>query len=279
MRFFHLIIMISLVLSFTAPAQDSPELPGWSSQGEMLTFNRENLWEHINGAADQFLDLGFQQLQVWEFSKDSLSISVESYDMGNELNAFGIYALERSSPFEPLKIGTQAILNLPTQALLLKNLYYIKIYAYEGKFNKESGEEILHSIAKNLPGDEIFPSELRSLPENGKLTGTEGYTREGFQGLGELKSCLYAEYEDENRERFKFFRIVTDSQAANREIFNNLPEKWTEKPFNEYPLRVIEIPYSGATAVILTEQGLFGVTHCMDEDDIQQRLKLLLSSH
>ena len=278
MKLFTLFTIICLVCPVTAAAQDFPDLPDWTPQGEMLTFNNENLWEHINGAADQFLDLGFQLLQVKDLHKDSVSVSIELYDMGNELNAFGIYVLERPIPFDPLGIGTQAILNLPTQALLLKNIYYVKVYAFEGELTDENGKEILRLIAKNLPGDKNFPSELRSLPEKGKMMGSEGYVRENFQGLVELKRCLYAEYEDESEERFKFFRVVTDSPAANLEIFNNLPEKWTLVTFEDYPVRAIEIPYSGETAVILTEQGLFGVTLCMNEDDMQQRLKILVSS-
>ena len=277
MRFFLLISMVSLVLPFTAAAQDFSDLPGWSSRGEILTFNRENLWDHINGAADQFLDLGFQQLRVRDFSKGSVSLSVELYDMGKDLNAFGIYALERSVPFHPLQIGTQAILYLPGQALLLKNIYYVKLYTYEGELTRESGKEVLRVIAKNLPGKADFPSELQSLPETGRLVGSEGYAREAFLGLNELKSCLYAEYEDESSKRFKFFRIVTDSPTADKEIYESLPDKWITGKFKEYQIRTVEIPYSGTTAVILTELGLLGVTDCQDKNNIQQRLKLLLS--
>jgi hypothetical protein len=278
MKLFTLILLICLVYPFTAAAQDFPDLPDWVSQGEMLTFNRENLWEHINGAADQFLDLGFQLLQVRDFNKDSVSISIELYDMGKELNAFGIYALERSAPFYPLQIGTQSILYLPAQALLLKNIFYVKIYAYEGELTKKSGKEILSFIAKNLPGNSGFPAELRALPKKNKLDGSEGYVREAFLGLNELKNCLFVEYEEEGNRRFKFFRMVSNSPAADKEIFDNLPEKWVNKKFNNYPMRFIEIPYSGTTAIILLKQGLLGVTDCKNENDIQQRLKILTSS-
>ena len=278
MRLFLTILLICLTLPSVAAAQDFPDLPGWFSQGEILTFNRENLWEHINGAADQFLDLGFQQLQVGDFNKGSVSVSVEIYDMKKNLNAFGIYALERSTPFHALQIGTQAILYLPVQALLLKNIYYVKLNAYEGELTEQGGKEVLNLIANNLPGNADFPFELQSLPVTGKLVGTEGYSREAFLGLSELRNCLYAEYEDGSSKRFKFFRIVSDSLTGDKEIYDSLPEKWITGMFRKHQIRTFEIPYSGTTAVILTELGLLGVTDCQDENEIQQRLKLLVTA-
>jgi hypothetical protein len=270
--------MITVIFNLTTIAQDFDILPGWSSGDELLRYGRENLWEHINGAADQFLDLGFQQLQVMDFNKDTMSISVEIYDMGTELNAFGIYTLERSTPFVPLEIGTQAILNLPGQALLLKSVYYVKIYVFEGKLTESGGKSLLKKIAEKLPGENSFPSELNSLPDTGKLPGSEGYAREAFLGLNELYRCVYSEYEDDKGHRFKIFRMVGDSQVADQETFNRLPENWEGKIFKDYPLRVIDIPYSGKTVLVLTDRGLLGITDCQSDDDIEKRLNLLLSS-
>ena len=47
-----------------------PELPGWQKQGKAETFLPETLYEHINGAAENFLGYDFEQLAVQNYGND-----------------------------------------------------------------------------------------------------------------------------------------------------------------------------------------------------------------
>ena len=269
---------ISLMLTLSAPGQNILDLPGWTLQGEILSFNSENLWEHINGAADQFLDLGFQNLVVQDFRKESLAISIEIYDMASDLNAFGIFVLERPVSFQSLPIGSQAVLSLPGQALLLKNSFYVKIYAFEGELTEKSAKILLSIIADKLPGHNRLPEEFRSLPDSGKIGNSEGYVRETFLGLKELQNCIYAVYKDNSGEEYRRFRVITDSYANVEVLFDTLPENWIKKNVQGLTVRMVHIPYQGMAAVVLTRQGLFGVSDCPDEDSIIKRLDFLKNS-
>ncbi len=278
MKSFRTILSISLTFALSLSAQSFLNLSGWSSRGEIIYFSRDNLWEHINGAADQYLDLGFQHLQILDFQQEALSVSIEIYDMASDLNAFGIFALERPVPFQPLAIGSQSVLSLPGQAMLLKNIFYVKIYAFEGELTESSATMLLKGIDDYLPGHKQLPEEFHTLPKSGRKKNSEGFAREAFLGLNELQNCLYAVYEDEPGTEYRLFRIVTDSPAGSEAFFYSLPENWTDSDIQSYPARIITIPYQGIAAIVLTDRGLFGVSDCRNKTEIIKRFNFLINS-
>ncbi|NOZ60439.1 MAG: hypothetical protein GXO74_02050, partial [Calditrichaeota bacterium] len=66
-------------------------IKAFTPESKAEVYDPENLFEYIDGGADIFLSFGFQQLQVRDFAFDSLQFTVELYNMGTPLNAFGIY--------------------------------------------------------------------------------------------------------------------------------------------------------------------------------------------
>ena len=62
MRIFFSVLLISIFV-LSAQAEDFPKLKGWTPVSEVSTYEPENLWEYINGAAELFLAYGFQFLR------------------------------------------------------------------------------------------------------------------------------------------------------------------------------------------------------------------------
>ncbi|MDZ7318533.1 MAG: hypothetical protein ONB11_05220, partial [candidate division KSB1 bacterium] len=178
---FGLLMLCSPILG-----DDFPEIPGWQPLSEVTSYDAENLYEYIDGAADQFLDYGFRRLQTRDFAVDSLKLTVEIYDMGSQLNAFGIYQAERPPDAPGLTWGTEAIVSPPFQCLLLKDVYYVKVNVFEGELSDSSGSRLLAAIAAALPGKADFPAELQWLPTKNMIAGSAGFTRVRFLGVPEL---------------------------------------------------------------------------------------------
>ena len=211
MRVKSLIIAISVIFSFTAAAQDFSDLPGWSSNGQLLTYGRENLWEHINGAADQFLDLGFQQLQVMEFSQNTLSISIEIYDMGNSINAFGIYSAERFPENQFVDIGLQGYQE--EGALnFFGGRYYVKLLCFDCE--AQSGDILTNfakEIVKRSGNISAFPALLSVFPKEGLLPYTEKFILRNFMGYSFLHDGFLASYKAGGQE---FDCFIIDGKNA-----------------------------------------------------------------
>ncbi len=268
------LITLGMTVSITT-ADDFPKFSHWKGLTEVVHYTPDNLWEYINGAADQFIDYGFLTVGVGEFETNGIQFSVDIYNMENTLNAFGVFSTESKGVKDRYKIGTQAAISLPAQALMFKGKYYIKLYAFEGEFTENSGMSILNEIANNLTGNETMPTELKSLPETGRIMGSEGYTRLGFLGLSDLKNCLYADYLDKDGEKYQYFSVHPDQDQTFKEIFDNYGTDWDSQELNKYPIKFKKIPYQGMTALILLPKGLYGVSNAPSIQVVFERLKLV----
>ena len=78
---------------------DFPVVEGWSRPGDVLTYDADNLWEYINGAAELFVEFGVQTCRTADLVSGEVTVTVDLYDMGTPLNAFGVY--ERERPGKP----------------------------------------------------------------------------------------------------------------------------------------------------------------------------------
>ena len=98
-----------LLFSLVAQSQEVvfPKLPEWKSDGKTQIFNKENLYEHIDGASEFYLSYGFEQLQVASWSNNGVELTIEVYDHGDPLHAYGIYSIERSSKVEIQPVGLE----------------------------------------------------------------------------------------------------------------------------------------------------------------------------
>lgn len=254
-------------------AVEFPEIEGWSPTTEVRVYDSKDLWKLINGAAEQFLAYGFQFLRSCDLASDELAVTIDIYDMTTPLNAFGMYATERPEARKTLAIGAEAVVSPPYQCLLLKERYYVKVDAYKGEITEASGKALLRSIAKALPGEDMLPPELRSLPQKGKVPGSEGFARQGYLGLSELRNCIYAKYEDEKGERYGIFIVIPEPEETAKSIWERMSSKWKPIINRVHPILLRKIPYRGLVGIMYTDKGILGVTDSRDESELLVRLE------
>jgi hypothetical protein len=275
MKVLNLILIIILLIISPLQANDFPDIKGWKPASEVLSYNPDNLYEYINGAADQFIAYGFQQLVTRDISSEGLQVTVDIYDMGTRLNAFGMFKTESPRDQQALKIGTEAYIAPPYQCLLLKESYYVKVNVYEGEITNENGKPLLEELAKALPGEAGYPKELQLLPSAGKIPDSEGYARQAFLGLAELTNCVHAIYKD-GEKKFKYYVIVPIGKETIESTWERLSEKWKKVDHNKFSILVKKVPYMGMTGVVLTDKKIIGVTECADEAEVLKRLELVM---
>lgn len=276
MRTILSMLLIIVVSNYPSKATDFPEIKGWKASSEVSKYNPENLWEYIDGAAELFLAYGFQFLHSCDLSLDNLSVTVDIYDMGTRLNAFGIYAAERPGERKAFTIGAEAVVSPPYQCLLLKDCYYVKVNVFEGQITETTGKTLLESIAKSLPGGDGFPEELQLLPPKGMVSGSEGFAREGHLGLTELRNCVYARYIGETGHEHQYFMVTPDPGESSESVWEKLTSKWKPMKYEGYSVLLRKIPYKGMVGIILTEKGILGVSDSANESEILKKLDGLM---
>src|SRR5512133_2305471 len=100
-------VFLAFTSALIAQELSLPELKGYKKVTSYPVFTPENLWDFINGAADNYLAYGFADLHVAEYKKGKDVIKLEIYRHGDTTLAFGIYSSERSPTFRFVNLGAQ----------------------------------------------------------------------------------------------------------------------------------------------------------------------------
>jgi hypothetical protein len=240
------------------------------------SYTADNLWEYINGAAELFVEYEVETCHTGDLAAGDLVVTVDYYNMGTPLNAFGVYVRERPDPGIELPGATEAVISPPYQALLLKGSRYVKVNVFEGELTEENGRSLLEAISNALPGPSDYPDEVGLLPEHGRLPGTSGFQREGFLGLTELRDCMYAEYAEDGAEPWQGFAMLPSEHESVDAIWERLSGAWDSTEHGGNTVLFREIPYQGLVGVVRTQQGIIGASGAADQAQLMARIEGLL---
>jgi hypothetical protein len=72
-----------------------------------VRFYTSDLYQYIDGGAEAYHGYGMVTLAHQEFKAGAAEVTIDLYDMGDPLRAFGIYASERSPEYRFLDIGAE----------------------------------------------------------------------------------------------------------------------------------------------------------------------------
>lgn len=247
-----------------------PVVEGWTQQGEALIYDADTLWEYINGAAELFVSYGVRSCQTADLASEDLVVTLDLYDMGTPLNAYGVF--EREASGDPVEVAgaVAALVSPPYQALLLKGSTYAKVNVFEGDLTMDAGRGLLEALAAALPGEGSLPPEFGLLPSGGKIQGTDAYQAEAYLGLTELTDCVFAEYGAEGEEAWQGFVVLPEASSS---VWETLAGQWSSADLNGAEVLFREVPYRGFVGVMRTERGMFGVSGAADQAALLGRLE------
>ena len=108
-----------------------PKLADWSLSEGLRSYFPESLFEYIDGAAESYLSYDFRELLVVDLEKKGTgaTVTLEIYDMGLPLNAFGIFGAERYPENKAVALGELGYVE--GEALnFLAGRFYVKLLAF-----------------------------------------------------------------------------------------------------------------------------------------------------
>lgn len=187
-------LMLLPIASFSQEIR-FPELEGFKKITKYPVYLPENLWDFIDGAADNYLALGFVDLHVAEYKKGKDVIKLEIYRHSDNTMAFGIYASERSPSFAYINLGSQGYV---TDGItnFYKGNFYVKLRTFSSKPAIMKAQAILAGrVAEMLPGKAETPPLLSLFPAEGKKPNEETYVHESVLGHQFLKKGFKASYQ------------------------------------------------------------------------------------
>lgn len=257
-------------------------LAGWTPEGKSYRYVPQNLYEYINGAAEFFIAYGFIELTgayCLSASEERNAVTVDIYDMGNTLNAFGVFQSRRDAQAPALNIGTASV-GSDDYISLYKDKFYVEIQAaILIKKDNSAVKNLASIVARHLPGDSSLPEELSYLPQKGRIAGSERYVRGGILGHAFLDRGITCNYQIQGQKASAFVAFLPSCKDAENaveqhRIFLNQSKK------NCLPLEgfgkngfVSEEPFH--KKIVVTQQGPF-VIGVYDLVTIETGKKLLL---
>jgi hypothetical protein len=196
------------------PEKDLPE--GWVLIHGPQIYTRKTLFQRINGQAELFFKYGFQKsvsalYQNKKKAKDQ--VEVDLYDMGNVLQAFGIFSRFRSED-RPAGVGLESYLE-DTSLLFYKGRYFIMLYAAEA--NPSLLQRMAMTISSGITDSSPPPKEINYFPKNGLKPGSIQYYSEGLLGYHFLKRGFLGTYIDKVEIEEKEKQKVKDETKDNPE--------------------------------------------------------------
>jgi len=200
------------------------EVAGWGRRETPRVFTPGDLYEYINGNADLFNSFGFEEAAVGDYVPTGAKegwISVDVYDMGAPLHAFGIYGAEKADGVEAAAVGVQGYESAGVIAFW-KGRYYVKVSTIEGD-DAAGARRLAELVADRIGGEPAMPVELSWLPLERQVAGSERYVRKSALGHRFLNEVVSAQYELGPARAFLYIADLGEPKGA-AEAFAKLRE-------------------------------------------------------
>jgi hypothetical protein len=157
------------------------EIHGWKAKGKDAIYNRQTIFDYMNGAGEIYRLYGFRELFVRRFVKAGHpDIILEMFDMGSSEDAFGVLSHGREGQGEDVAIGGDSEYD---RGLLFfwQGRFYISIYAVrETPSAKRAVLDVGRTISRTIGVQGERPKLIDYLPRRGLIEKSIRYFHNHF---------------------------------------------------------------------------------------------------
>ncbi len=167
-------LVVALVLCVAVPAEAAEDF--WNPVPGPALYRPDDLYGHINGGAELFLEFGFEILTVLKYEAGEVRYPVEMYQMADPQGALGIYLAKcgRETPHPELAFRHTAG---RYQLMMVRDRF---VFVISNPSGDEAGAEKIRTLAAQWSGmlqPDPDRDPLGALPAEGRVAGTERMAR------------------------------------------------------------------------------------------------------
>ena len=145
------------------PGEDT--VPDWMPAGDVETFDRENLYDLVDGQAESFFAYGFEQVAVRSYENTGGTVlGVEIWQLATAADAYGLFTTSIAG--SPVDIGNDGDGDPGRRLAFWQDRYYVQVRARQEIDDadlRSFGEE----VSAALPGGGQRPALVDRLPSDG----------------------------------------------------------------------------------------------------------------
>lgn len=189
-----------LILTACQPSKSSPpavtalpldtllppggSISGWDAPDAVLTYERDNLYNLVNGQADAFFAYGFERVAVQRYQNSAgTRLNVEIWQLENSADAYGLFHSGMAG--QPVSIGMEGDSDPGRRLAFWQQRYFVSVTSLDAvpdatlwTFAKE--------IAKGLPSGGDAPAIVKRLPAEGFVEGSAFFFHEEISIQNEI---------------------------------------------------------------------------------------------
>lgn len=198
----------------------------WGAPESVSTYNPANLWEKIDGRAEQYLQFDFERLVfgTYRLAADrNSSADVYIYEMREPVKAFGIYQVEKSDHAEPIALGKEGYRGKGTIFFHKGKAYVQIVLGEESKATDEQFVALAKALADSIKDEGGGNWAEAILPKEGMVAGSLQFQPKDAFNLDFLTEVFSADYEI-GGEKLTLFILRTADEAAARKLFEQYDE-------------------------------------------------------
>jgi hypothetical protein len=191
-------------------------LPGIKPMGDTEFYSSDDLYQKIDGRSPAYQSFNVQELRCRTFSlvgPGSSYVDVYEYRMDTNVDAFGIFALERDPQGKPLAFAKDGYSGDLGYYFRQGPVYVQIIASDQNPKTLETALAIAENRAKVLPADDSGLDGRRALPSAGLEPGSITFVQDNAQGQDFLKNVFQGTYDFEGT-KLTYFIMATTPDAA-----------------------------------------------------------------
>ncbi len=201
-------------------------ISGWDASDAVLTYNRDNLYNLVDGQADAFFAYGFEQVTVQRYQNaEGVSLNVEIWQLANSADAYGLFHSGKAGKL--VSIGVEGDSDPGQRLAFWQQRYFVSATATKA-IPDGTLWAFTQEIAKRLPSGGEPPTILKRLPAKGLVEGSDLFFHEEISiqmeiwlggenilGLSHATNGIVARYAwGDQKSRLLLIEYLTDNEAA-----------------------------------------------------------------
>ncbi len=195
---------------------------GWALKDKVALFDKDTLFDHINGEAELYFPYGFDMLATATYmnrNNPEVWIVADIYRMASPLDAFGIYSNYRKADAESATVGAEGFVS-SSQLMFYQDRYFVRLQITGAT---SLGQDIFlacaQSVSEKLPINACPAGELEALKIPDIVPKTERYIAKSLLGYAFFRRGIIADALLAG-ERAQVFLVPEDSISAAKEAFD-----------------------------------------------------------
>lgn len=185
------------------------EKDGWAKSGRPEIYDRDNLFDYIDGGAELYLAYDFQRLVVQRYvsgSKSSLgqnSITVEIYQMKSSADAYGLFSFDQEG--ERVELGQKGVYGYGLLKFW-KDTFLVRILGSQSdlketilEFGANTDEKIKSEgnppeLLSKIPQDKLIPNSDHFFHKHVLLNNLYFLSDKNILSLNDETDCILADF-------------------------------------------------------------------------------------